>query len=498
MPRRHLSVLVVVAVVSWACYLRAVRNRYAATLAEAMHLIQTHYVQEVEPRALFEGAMRGMVGTLDSYSHYSPPDEFDHFQQQMEGELVGVGIVVQWDDAAGQLKVVEALIGKPAYQAGIRAGDAIVRIDGVRIDATQRQSAVQRIRGQPGTTVRLGVLHPGQTEETEYALQRTTIPLSTVLGDVRREDGTWVYRLADHPRLGYIRIFDRFGERTAEEFRAALASFRRPGEAIDGLILDLRYNPGGLLEAATEICDMLLSRGLIVTTCGRNGVVLERYEAQPGVELPEHVPLVVLVDRLSASASEIVAAALQDNGRAVVVGQRTWGKGTVQNVLKLEGGRSALRLTVGSYRRPSGKEIHKWKHARDEEDWGVRPDPGCEVLLTNRQYERILEARRQRDLLTWSDVRASSPPAAASLPAAVSGSGDASLATELDPQQAARLDPTQIDPQLARAVACLRERLAESPSEARAAPPAASLVVPSETGPERNTAPGSAATTAPQ
>jgi carboxyl-terminal processing protease len=501
MPRRHLILLVVVALVSWACYLRAVRNRYATTLAEAMHLIQTHYVQEVEPRVLFEGAMRGMVGTLDSYSHYSPPDEFDHFQRQMEGTLVGVGIVVQWDDAAGQLKVVEALIGKPAYQAGIRAGDAIVRIDGVPVDATQRLSAVTRIRGQPGTTVRLGVIHPGETEETEYTLQRTTIPLATVLGDIRREDGTWVYRLVDHPRIGYIRIFDQFSERTAEEFRAALASFRREGEEIDGLILDLRYNPGGLLEAATEICDMLLERGLIVTTCGRGGVELERYEARPGVELPEHLPLVVLVDRLSASASEILAAALQDNGRAVVVGQRTWGKGTVQNVLKLEGGRSALRLTVGTYRRPSGKEIHKWKHARDEDDWGVRPDPGCEVLLTNRQYEQIVEARRRRDQLTWAELRPPSAAAATPLPAPVSSSqpGDTSTDAELDLEEAARCDPTQIDPQLARAVAWIKEQLSSS-HEARgtSSGPSSPSAAPSGTDSGQSTAPESKATAAPQ
>lgn len=464
MPRRHLSILLLVVVISWACYQRAVRNRYAATLAEALHLIQTHYIEEVEPRVLFEGAMRGMVGTLDSYSHYSPPEEFDNFQQQMEGELVGVGIVVHWDEATGQLKVDEALIGKPAHLAGIRAGDAIVSIDGVPLDPVQRALAVKRIRGQAGTQVRLGVLHPGQREPVEYELTRTAIPLQTVLGDVRREDGTWIYRLVDHPRIGYIRIFDRFGERTAEEFRAALASFRRPGETIDGLILDLRYNPGGLLEAAVEICDLLLERGLIVTTRGRNGVELARYEARPGVELPEHVPVVVLVDRLSASASEIIAAALQDNGRAVVVGQRTWGKGTVQNLLKLEGGRSALRLTVGSYRRPSGKEIHKWKQAREEDDWGVRPDPGWEVLLTNRQYERIVETRRKRDLLTWHELESAARAARAGDLAGPSETEE-STATgqdEVSPDQAARQDPAAIDPQLARAIACVRQ-LAKAP-----------------------------------
>jgi carboxyl-terminal processing protease len=164
-----------------------------------------------------------------------------------------------------------------------------------------------------------------------------------VLGDARRSDGTWVYRLAAHPRIGYLRIFDNFGERTAEEFRAALATYRQPGEEIDALVLDLRYNRGGLLKAATDVCDMLLDHGLIVTTRGRHEVELERYDARPGTELPTAVPMVVLVDRLSASASEIVAAALQDNHRAAIAGQRTWGKGTVQNVILLENRTSALR-----------------------------------------------------------------------------------------------------------------------------------------------------------
>src|SRR5262249_51217349 len=151
------------------------------------------------------------------------------------------------------------------------------------------------------------------------------------------------------------------------------------------LILDLRYNRGGLLEAARDVCDLLLERGTIVTTRGRNKQLVKQYVAQPGTALPIDVPMVVLVDRLSASASEIVAAALQDNHRAAIVGQRTWGKGTIQNVIKLEGGKSAIRLTVGSYHRPSGKEIHKWKDAQETDEWGVKPDPGLEVLLTNHQ-----------------------------------------------------------------------------------------------------------------
>ena len=191
--------------------------------------------------------------------------------------------------------------------------------------------------------------------------------------------------------IGYVRIIN-FGERTAEEFQSALASYRTSDGQIDGLIIDLRYNPGGLLTAAAEVCDALLDEGLIVTTRGRNGVLMERHAAEAGVDLPREVPVAVLVDRLSASASEIVAACLQDHQRAVIVGQHTWGKGTVQNVIRLEGGKSAIRLTVGSYHRPSGKEIHKWKRSTDSDDWGVRPDPGLEVLLTNHESDLVMLA----------------------------------------------------------------------------------------------------------
>lgn len=415
MPRRNITVLLVAVAISWLCYQRASRNRYATSLAEAMNIVSTSYISEVEPRVLFEGAMDGMISKLDPYSGYTSPEEFNQFQQQLEGEFVGIGIVVDHDTENGRLNVAEALIGKPAYMAGIRQGDAIIAIDGQETRAINLRDAVGMIRGKSGTSVKLRVLKGGEGEPIEYTLDRATIPLDTVLGDARDSSGKWVYRLANYPRIGYIRIFDNFGERTSDEFRAALASYRQPDQAIDGLILDLRYNRGGLLEAARDICDMLLEQGTIVTTRGRHKRLVKEYVAASGVELPLDVPLVVLVDRLSASASEIVAAALQDNQRAVVAGQRTWGKGTVQNVINLEGGRSAIRLTIGSYHRPSGKEIHKWKGAKDSDDWGVRPNPGLESLISNQTNELIILARRKRDYLRWDDL-AMAPAEARSIP----------------------------------------------------------------------------------
>ncbi len=496
MPRRNITILLVALALSWLCYQRATRNRYASTLGEAMNIIETSYINDVEPRVLFEGAMDGMISKLDPYSGYTSPEEYSQFQQQLEGEFVGIGIVVDHDTENGRLLVAESLIGKPAYMAGIRQGDAIIAIDGTETRSIDLRDAISMIRGQAGTSVKLRILKNAAGEPIDYTLDRATIPLETVLGDARDSTGKWVYRLANHPRIGYIRIFDNFGERTADEFAAALASYRQPDQEIDGLILDLRYNRGGLLEAARDVCDMLLDKGTIVTTRGRHDVLVKEYDAQPGVDLPNQIPIVVLVDRLSASASEIVAAALQDNQRAVVAGQRTWGKGTVQHVITLEGGKSALRLTIGSYHRPSGKEIHKWKGAQDSDDWGVRPDVGLESLVSNHTSELLILTRRKRDYLRWEDLAtppggsklapgesATSPPPSttspppsttspppsttspqspttAPPPTPIADSDDAPAPAALDTQAAAaaKQDPTTIDPQLRTALNYLQKQ----------------------------------------
>jgi carboxyl-terminal processing protease len=467
MPRRNLTIILVAAAVSLLCYQRSARNRFAGALTEAMNLIATNYVSEVEPRVLFEGAMEGMVGKLDPYSGYTSPEELTAFQEQLDGEFVGVGIRFERDDATGHLDVVESLIGKPAYVAGIRAGDSIVAIDGHATSDLKLREAVRLIRGNAGDAVTLRVARAVDETTADFVVHRATIPLETVLGDARDADGQWIYRLASHPRIGYIRIFDNFGERTGEEFVEALASYRQPGQQIDGLIIDLRYNRGGLLEAAADVCDALLDEGTIVTTRGRGSRLLDEYKARAGTDLPRDVPVVVLVDRLSASASEIVAAALQDDGRAVVAGQRTWGKGSVQNVIELEGGKSAIRLTIGSYHRPSGKDIHKWKDAQETDDWGVRPDPGLEVIMTNHQNDLVILARRKRDFLTWSEVQPR-PATDSSIPSPppddeMADASDAAAGLEKQAAAAASRDQTEIDTQLRKAVEYLENSTAIRP-----------------------------------
>jgi len=400
MPMRNLTIIMLAALLSWACYLRASRNRYVATLTDAMNIISADYVDDVEQRKLFEGAMGGMVGQLDPYSGYTSPEDLQQFDEQMNQEFVGIGIFVELDPVSKRLKIKSPLPGTPAFKAGIKPDDVIMAIDEKDTTGMTLKDSTTHIKGQVGTTVKLSILHAGETVPVDITIQRELIPTESVYGDVRDEDGKWVFHLLEKPNIGYIRVHN-FGERTAREMEAALESFSQPGQGVEGLILDLRGNAGGLLNVAIEVCDQFLDEGTIVSTKGRNNQDRAPPDvATKGVKISPDIPLVVLVDKFSASASEIVAACLQDNHRAVVAGQRSWGKGTVQNIIKLEGGRSALRLTVARYSRPSGKNIHKSANAKDTDEWGVSPDSGLEVNLTNEELENWVRGRRERDFLT--------------------------------------------------------------------------------------------------
>ena len=197
--------------------------------------------------------------------------------------------------------------------------------------------------------------------------------------------------MPEHPRITYVRILS-FGEKTLEELTKVLQD--RPVEA---LLIDLRDDAGGLFTAAVGMCEMFVPQGEIVSTRGRNGKVLRTYAASGKTVLDPQVPIAVLVNHYSASASEIVAACLQDHGRAKIIGQRTWGKGTVQNIFTLEGGKAALKLTTAGYWRPSGKNIHRLRGVKDDADWGVKPDPGFEVVLTDVEANQVRKQRHQRD-----------------------------------------------------------------------------------------------------
>ncbi|MHB0956965.1 MAG: S41 family peptidase [Pirellulaceae bacterium] len=397
MPLRNTLTIVTVAIVSLLCYQKATHNRYATMIAYAMEVIDKNYVEEVALRELFENAMQGMVHELDEYSDYIGPDYYQQLQQTLDQEFVGIGVEVEGPPAADELRVISPVFDSPAYRAGMRAGDLILEIEGVSTKTMDINDAVKRMKGLPGTSVTLLIRHADEEQPIRLVIEREVIRTKSVLGDTVRHDGRWNYFLESEPRIGYVRI-TTFGEQTVSELEEVLQFKDHP---IDAMILDLRGNVGGLLESAVETCDMFLDEGIIVSTRGRRAGDEVIYRATAKYTIPTtSVPMVVLVDRYSASAAEIVAACLKDHQRAVIVGQRTWGKGTVQNVIPLERNTSALKLTTASYWCPSGTNIHRGRHATDEDDWGVRPSPGMEVVLTDEQARALYEWRRARDILS--------------------------------------------------------------------------------------------------
>ena len=258
------------------------------------------------------------------------------------------------------------------------------------------EDALALLRGKPGEWVRLSVVRESLDQPLDVAVQRAVIQTETVLGDSRQADQRWNYFLPGGEGWGYLRVAPMFSERTSQELGEALEEFSRGG--MRGLVLDLRGNPGGLLSAAVETCNLFLRQGLIVSTRGRERTPQQEFYADGEAAFAE-LPLAISVDGSSASASEIVAACLQDHRRGVVIGQRTFGKGSVQNLISLGSDGGALRLTTASHRRPSGRNIHRHRGDGPELEWGVRPNPGFEVALEGPALETWLRWRRQRDVV---------------------------------------------------------------------------------------------------
>lgn len=438
MPRRTLWLIFIVAVTSLACYERADRNPYGRWFSEVLDTIDRYYVEPVDDQKLFEGALDGMIGRLDEYSAFLPRSQASQFQETIDQQYGGIGIEVNLEGETKQLTVMSPLVGTPAYKAGVRAGDKIVAIDGKVTANRSLNEIVGWLRGKPGDPVAISVLREGNEDPITFDLVRARIRVDSILGDVRSADGSWNFFLPGEDKIGYIRI-NSFGETTLDELNTALQWLS--GRQCRGVILDMRNNPGGLLQGAEDVCDLFLTEGaVIVTTRGRDERV--RKEAVASGSGPyQKLPLVVLVNDKSASAAEIVAACLQDHKRAIIVGERTWGKGTVQNVIPMEAGRSLLKLTIASYWRPSGKNIHKLDSSVADDEWGVKPTPGYEVKLDEKQTAAMEEKRRQRDVV---------PTQAPDKPAAVEGS------------------PLEFDSQLQEAVEVLQKEIAAEPAVVRA------------------------------
>ncbi len=368
MPLRNLMLIAIAMVTSLVCYNQAARNRYSSLITEVMSVVESNYLEPVERHELFDHAMSGMISGLDPYSGYMPQAEYQPFREGIEQTFPGVGILVEINPETKRLTVMSPLFGTPAYEAGIRSGDTIMTINGKDTEGLELSEAVKLIKGKPNTQVEVGIKHRGEDAVINLTLTRRFIQTESVLGDKRQEGATWDFHLQEDPRIAYLRL-ENFGDKTAEEVRRALTDKDGKFGDFQAIILDLRGNPGGTMLGAVEIADMFLDSGVIVSTRGRGGVDDDIYEATADTLVP-----------------------------ATIIGQRTWGKGTVQNVIELEGGKSAVRLTTSSYWRPSGINIHRQKDASEEETWGVSPSPGFEVKLTDDELRKVLIAREKRDL----------------------------------------------------------------------------------------------------
>jgi carboxyl-terminal processing protease len=305
--------------------------------------VRSHYVEKPDDGKLIESAINGMLSGLDPHSSYMDAKSFRDMQVQTRGEFGGLGIEVTMED--GLIKVVAPIDDTPAAKAGIRAGDIITHLDDDAVQGLTLNQAVDRMRGQVNTKIKLRIMRKGVDKPIEVTLVRDVIRVRSVRSRTEGDD------------IGYIRI-SSFNEQTTDGLKKAIAdiSAQIPSEKLKGYILDLRNNPGGLLDQAISVSDTFLERGEIVSTRGRDAEETQRFNARPG-DLIKGKPLIVLINGGSASASEIVAGALQDQKRATVLGTRSFGKGSVQTIIPLGSGQGALRLTTARYFTPSGKSI---------------------------------------------------------------------------------------------------------------------------------------------
>ncbi len=314
--------------------------QYLRLFSDVMSIVQDNYVEKVEPKKLMHGAINGMLRELDPHSSFLKPEDYKELQIETKGKFGGLGIEITIRDNI--LTVVAPLEGTPADKAGIQANDQIMKIDDQPTQDMSLTDAVQKMRGPKGTKVKLTIIRKGERKPLDFELVRDIISIQSVK-----------FRSLE-PGFGYVRI-SSFQSGTANDLRKGLDQLESENPGMQGLVLDLRNDPGGLLDQAVEVSDEFLDHGLIVYTGGRLDNQKMRFEAHKNAKLHNY-PIVVLVNSGSASASEIVAGALQDQKRAIIMGEQTFGKGSVQTVIPLNDG-SALRLTTSLYYTPSGRSI---------------------------------------------------------------------------------------------------------------------------------------------
>lgn len=363
----------------------------ARLFAEVMARVKRDYVEPIDDNRLLESAIRGMVSDLDAHSQYLDAEEYRDIRISTTGSYSGIGIEV--DQVDGVIRVITPIAGSPAARSGMRSGDEIIAVDGVSIEKGNIHDTIGHMRGRPGSKISVTVLRDG--DAIIHIMRREIIRVASVHYEILS------------PSFGYVRL-SQFSEATARELSRAIDAMQDTNDGmLDGLILDLRNNPGGVLDAAVDVSDLFLDSGVIVTADGRTSEARFTRSAHRG-DVLDGAELVILVNKGSASASEIVAGALQDHGRGLVIGTATFGKGLVQTVMPLSKGR-AIKLTTSRYYTPSGDSIHETGITPDVyvEDTAGHPDLSLSAQIDRGNDAQLIEAlaRLQRRRVMHSNAQ---------------------------------------------------------------------------------------------
>lgn len=362
---------------TWEKVSAEVKERYSdlQLFAKVLNLVQQYYVEDVDIKKLIYGGIKGMMRELDPHTNFLPPDIFKEFESETSGEFGGLGIEITVQN--GVLTVISPIEDTPAWKAGIKSGDKVVEIEGESTKGMSLAEAAQKMKGKTGAKIKLGIFREGFDKPQQFVIARGVVKIKSVkYTDL--DDG-----------FAYVRLTS-FIENSGEDMERALKAHLSKHKEVKGMVLDLRRNPGGLLDQAVRISDLFLEEGVIVSTIGRNKKDKEVLYAKRAGTMA-NFPLIVLIDEFSASASEILAGALKDNKRALIMGQRSFGKGSVQSVVKLGDG-SGLKLTVARYYTPSGRSIQAE---------GIVPDVSVEDLNT----ELIDQATEKKRIHREQDIQ---------------------------------------------------------------------------------------------
>jgi len=440
MPQRNLAwLLLVPAFVFIAAVFAAVapaperEYQLVRSVVDVLAEVDKNYYRALTPeekKQFVENMINGGLKRLDKHAQYFNEEEFKTFENDTDGKFGGIGAFLSLDPVTQRLQVESPMIGTPASEAGLQPGDLILKIDDASTEGMNVDAARAKIMGEPGSEVTLTVRRSGAEEEI-VKLKRAFIKIYPVRGFVRKDDdpSQWDYLADKENKIALVRL-SAFNKDTHLEVKAAVQQAEKAGAK--ALVLDLRNNGGGLLDQAVLISDLFLNEGTILSTKDRAGSG-RLWKAHKGDTIFGNKPIAILIDNGSASASEIVAAALKENGRAAIVGERSYGKGSVQKVLGLSDGKSALKITTEIWLTPNGRALNKNEGMSDKDDWGVKPDAELEVILKPEDYKQYMLHFNRLDLVKAKGANPTGP----------------------------KLDPNYKDTALEKSLEYLRKKLAE-------------------------------------